>query len=140
MIEILLNEAISGRIFPTIIFGCGLLEILMAFASISLKKYIPWPEFVTVPVTFFEALVATLMLTKGPAEIFRVSQKMLTNMRKDIAMNQTQLKSRKREMFSCRPLRVKFGVNFIEPLTPLVIQNFCLSQFANVVLLSRSRL
>lgn len=43
----------------------------------------------------------------------------------------------KRICRSLAPLRIQFGNNFVEQLTPLVLQEFCIRQTASLLLLSR---
>lgn len=38
---------------------------------------------------------------------------------------------------SCRPLRLEFGDNFVDILTPLVIQEYCVRQTASMLILVR---
>ncbi|OXA47974.1 hypothetical protein Fcan01_17295 [Folsomia candida] len=44
-----------------------------------------------------------------------------------------------REIRACGALKIKFGSNFIDNGTPLVIQNFCLNQTVNLLLISSGR-
>lgn len=45
--------------------------------------------------------------------------------------------TRKRVCRSLPPLKVQFGNNFVEPLTPLVVQEFCIRQTTSLLLMSK---
>lgn len=64
---------------------------------------------------------------------------------RDLLTSLKQLKLEKRsklmrkELQACNTLRIKFGSNFIDNGTPLVMQDVCINQIMSLVLLKRSR-
>lgn len=128
--EKLLNSCIQGRICPAVVSACPIIEILGGFACIRLRQVLNPLEF-----AFFamETLIVTVygfVLISGAGKIYTGSLKWLRDCR---AGNEND-RIKRRLLASLTPLKVRFGQNFVDGFTPLILQQFCTVQLANLLL------
>lgn len=76
-------------------------------------------------------MVSNLVIFGGAGTIFSSSAKWLK-----VVQNQQRNDFRRRVVKSMRPLRIYFGSNYVDNLTTLVIQHFCMIQTMNLLLLA----
>ena len=131
MVEILLNDAVRERILPAMIsVGC-ILEIYSSFMLVCMRESFPWPDFAIIPLGLWNGIGTLALITKGPAEIYRISKQRLQKLGLENV-------NKGRSLRSCRPLRTKFAMNFIDELITLTIQDFCWTQTVSLIILFNS--
>lgn len=128
--EKLFNSCVQGRIFPLIISVCPVVEIIGGFACIRLREGMNLLQFLFIVMETLIVTGFTLVASSGAGKIYTGTVKWLRDCKagEDKRLNNKILAS-------LTPLRVRFGQNFVDGLTPLVLQRFCTIQMADLLLL-----
>ncbi|OXA56473.1 hypothetical protein Fcan01_08673 [Folsomia candida] len=134
ILEAQLNDYVRLRVMPAFISLVPVIEVLSLFVIIKLHGQVPLPGFLLFPqgfITTGSALivyetVAAILNTKSAQTIGKWGQQEIY-----------RGKVKRREVRSLRSLMVKFGANYIDKGTPLVTQNFCVSQTVSMLLMKR---
>jgi hypothetical protein len=137
MLEIRLNFTFQPYFLPVTLFILLLTLILFSLILIlSLDKDKLWqnPGVVVIPVlAWLNAVPSYLVIGTLSGLVNRDSKKMIeffgSSLRKGSKLG--------KRVAALSELRVKFGDNFINIQTPLVMLNFCLVQIANSLILAR---
>ncbi|OXA47361.1 hypothetical protein Fcan01_17728 [Folsomia candida] len=133
LLEIGLNDAIKGQIVPAMIGVCPWLQVFSLFVSINFYREIPLPGYAVFPMLFVDALLCNLIIGTLAGQI-NLTERVLADMKRQLKRYAVRSWYRK-ELLACAPLRIKFGQNFIDKGTPLVIEDFCFDQTVNLILL-----
>lgn len=128
--EKLFNSCIQGRIFPIFVTVCPVVEILGGFACVRL--HLGMNSFEVAFILMETGLVTgfTLVFFSGAGKIYTGSVSWL----RDCKVGEN-CKVNRKLLASLTPLKFRFGQNFVDGLTPLVLQQFCIIQMANLLLL-----
>lgn len=130
ILEVHLNNYGRIRIVPAFMSGVPFIEILSLFVIIKLHDQIPFPGFLIFPEGFITAFTSIM--------VFETIAAVLNTKSIGVIAAWSQLstgKVRRKEVRSLRPLMVKFGQNYIDRGTPLVSQDFCISQTVSLLLM-----
>lgn len=130
VIERLFNSCVGPKIFPLIAFFAPMIQIISVFICIQLHDTLPSSQLMIVAVVAVNVPMLDLLFFTGAQKIHTESQKWLKEMGR-IDGN----KMNRRKLRSMAPLRIWFGNNYVDYLTPLVIQQFCSIQTMNLLLL-----
>lgn len=118
----------QARIFPAIMSVSPVLEVLGGFACIRLLQGMN-------PLVFSFIGMETLMVTLFTLTLFAGAGKISAQWLRDCKAG-ANMRCRSRKMLvSLKPLKVKFGQNFVDGLTPFVVQQFSTDQLVNLFLL-----
>lgn len=129
------NECISnGESRP----NYGLWGAVTPNSDITMHREIPMPVFLIFPVILVDASVNNILVFTLASWVFNSSVKYLKGVEKMTLQFRSQSLIRK-QLKSCGTLKIKFGSNFIDNGTPLVIQNFCLNQTMSIILIHKRR-
>ncbi|OXA44229.1 hypothetical protein Fcan01_20874 [Folsomia candida] len=133
VLESVLNASIRFRIFPTVLFLAPTMEILATFACIKYHDAMGGMQIqlLLIVLLALNATVLNVLYCTGAGIVCRKSGEYLRDMK-----GRVKRKVEKKLLKSYAPLKVRFGSNFMDELTPLVIQQFCSAQTANLLLLS----
>lgn len=130
--ESLLNSTVRYRVWPALTAYLPALHVLGAVACIKFHKHLALPNFVFVISVSIIVAVTELIFYTGCSKIYGNSLSWLSCVKSGgMKMNKVERKM----VRSMQPLRIWFGSNFVDELTPLVIQNFCTDQTVSVLLL-----
>ncbi len=125
-----LNSCIRSFIFPSIAFVVPCTQIVAAFAICRLHNSMETSMLIFLMVVFSETFCINILLFSGAKKAHIQSEKWLLKMwelnRKD--------KIQRRVVKSMLPLRMWFGSNWVDRMTPMVIQQFCSIQTSNLLL------
>lgn len=86
-------------------------------------------------VFMIDCVVFSVCAPRGAAEIYIVSSKWKQNWLERARVSKREMKLVKKELRSIRKLRVQVSDNFVDTLTPLVVQHFCLEKTATIFIL-----
>lgn len=128
------NSSYRGRILLISIFAIPMLQILSGFGVITLFHNANLFQIFTFLVTYLDAVVFGLAISTFASTIYVKSEGWIRNVKPRSGKNARYLR---RVHKSFRPLRLELGNNFVDGMTPLVMQEFCISQTASLVLLDR---
>lgn len=96
------------------------------------------PGFLVFPMILFDAVIVNMLTITLASNVHKESVKLLRVMAKN-AIGQGQYAVTKRQLRACTLLKIKFGSNFIDRGTPLVIQTFCLNQTVSLGLIRSNK-
>lgn len=131
VLEAIVNAAIRVKIFPRVLALCPLHEILATFAVIKYYKVLGGTPLIFLVFMALDCKLVDAIYCIGAGLAHRKSCKYLYDVK-----SRVKGKVGVRMLKSCPTLKVRFGNNFIDEVTPLVIQHFCSVQTANLLLLS----
>lgn len=143
IMEKLLNAFLMVRIVPVMVAGMPGLQILTQYVCIKMHEEISMPGFLIFPLVFGDSTVNNVLVFTLASWINNISAKVLMqlgNKMVNLDASRMGLSILRRKIKACTVLKIKFGSNFIDRGTPLVIQNFCLNQTMTLILIKSSRL
>ncbi|OXA44827.1 hypothetical protein Fcan01_20722 [Folsomia candida] len=132
VLEKLLNACTHKQIFLTAALIMPATQIIISFVAIKVLHLGHNWLAVALMWVYVMALGFTLLAFSAAAKLYGVSQKWITDC-KGTEKNKCSRKFHR----SLRPLRLEFGNNFVEVLTPLVVQEFCLNQTVSFLLATK---
>lgn len=132
------NAALMGRVVPALMLCAPSIQIIGMYVCINLREEIPMPGFLIFPLMGLDCGVCNVMVITMASWIHNVSIKVLSALnRRAGQMQKIDRGISRRQVSSSYALKVKFGSNFMDRGTPLVIQNFCLTQTMSLILIQR---
>lgn len=131
ILEKLVNACVRYRIFPIVAMGCPIVEIVGCSVIIKLHSTLEMSQLVSLMILFFYCTIYNVLFINAAGIIHSKSVAWLVEANKGCWRN----KILRREIQSTMPLRLWFGANFVDGLTTLVIQNFCVNQTISLLLL-----
>lgn len=130
VLETILNASVRRRIFPAVlVLGPGM-QIVSMFAYIKYHDVMKGSQLVFFLLLALDPTILNVMYCTGAGMVYGKSCKYLMGMK-----GKVKGKAEMKLLKSYAPLKVRFGGNFMDQLTPLVIQEFCSVQTANLLLL-----
>lgn len=131
--ETALNSATAGRIFKTIALVFPFNQIEISFTCIKLHQSgdVNLGKLAFFLLTYLDFLAFCLLVFTATAKINTLSKKRISQFGRKI-----KSKVDKKVMRGMSPLRIKFGDNFVEAITPLIIQEFCIRQLISLLIVS----
>lgn len=123
--EKLLNYCTKGRLFlimALVMPGVQILLCYTAMQAVHSEQISKFVAFLFVQ-TYLTILTFSIFLFSATAQINNVSTKWILECK---TLGRTRLEMRMQK--SLTSLRLEFGNNFVEALTPLVVQDFCVRQ------------
>lgn len=130
VLESILNSCIRRTLLPTVLIVCPSMQILTTFVFIKYNDTMSSSQMIFVSLFAVDTFVLNVLYSTGAGVIYRKSKVYLEGLR-----DQVKAKFEKRLLKSYVSLKVKFGTNFIDESTTLVIQHFCSTETANLLLL-----
>lgn len=127
------NSSYRGRILLIFIFAVPSFQILSGFGLISLTHKAKLIQILAFLVTYVDVIVLGMAVLSFASFIFIKSEDWIKKMK-----GKKNSRYFRRVHKSFRPLRLEYGNNFVDRTTPLVIQEFCISQTASAVLLNKT--
>jgi hypothetical protein len=131
LFERLLNSCVRSNLFPIAAVVSPTVQILCAFALIHSHYLLGISELLFFGIFFFDSVMINVLFFTGAKQVFSNSGEWLDKMQRKHGKNKVQ----RRVLKSMLPLRVWFGSNWVDRMTPLVIQDFCSIQTVNLLLL-----
>lgn len=137
ILERILNKLLNFLIIPAVISFTPMAEIVTMYVSFTLYKEIPMPGFVLFPLLMVDVTVINVLTFMLAGWVNSTSKQVLGEYARD-----PQPFGRRHELTrtikSCSHLSIKFGSNFVDEGTSLVIQNFCLNQASSLILIRKN--
>ncbi|OXA48088.1 hypothetical protein Fcan01_17343 [Folsomia candida] len=130
------NSYPMNKIVPVMVFGVPSVEIITLFVSINFYHEIALPGFLVFPLIGLNAFLNNICVFTLASMVHNALEKALLALRKKMTnlhrgCNRSVIH---RQLKACSVLKVKFGSNYIDRGTPLVIQNFCINQTMSLTL------
>ncbi|OXA54522.1 hypothetical protein Fcan01_10598 [Folsomia candida] len=129
VLEKILNSALRERILPAIILVLPVSQILSCLVFVILLKDSKVISSAMFFIFYLECLGVTMLILSFAANMFVKTGKWVSQ------LSPGQSKTHRRIVKSLQPVKVQFGNNFVDALTPLVFQQFCATQTASLLVL-----
>ncbi len=132
LVEKQMNATLAPFFTPGSLTFCSIGIIFTLYVVIKLHVNIPMPGF-----AFFPMLLTDILLVVGVdfaslGKMYGASKSFVEPARK--LTNSTKLV--RRSAMALQPLKIRFGMNFIDELTALTILDFCLNQTVSLILMT----
>lgn len=131
ILEAQLNDYSRIRVLPAFMSGGPFVEVLSLFVLIKLHDQIPLPGVVLFLEGFITAASALIVYETVAAIVNTKSVRIIGAWKGQFCRS----KIKRREVTSLKPLMIKFGSSFIDKGTPLITQNFCITQTVSMLLM-----
>ncbi|OXA49897.1 hypothetical protein Fcan01_15891 [Folsomia candida] len=131
------NSFVMDKILPCVIICVPALEIVALFVCVNLHQDISGLGFLLFPLVAFDAAMIIILVFPLASWVYKESKETIRDISSKVIFLDNKALTR-RQIRSFIPLRVKFGSNFIDRTTALVIQNFVLNRTMTLTLI-RSR-
>ncbi|OXA54008.1 hypothetical protein Fcan01_11609 [Folsomia candida] len=129
------NAFLTKIIIPTVITCIPAIQIFGLFVCITLHENIPLPGFAIFPLLGVLAGINNILVISLASMVNVSSERVLVTLTKKIVSSEVKKRGLlRRELRSCGALKIKFGSNFIDKGTPLIMQNFCIHQTVSLCL------
>lgn len=129
--EKIVNSCVKDRIFLTLALVGPLLQVLVGFSIIKIGHF-PNPVIIIgLLIIYVAILTMTMSYFSVAAHLNRISIGWM-NRQKEICVR----KEDRKRLRATTSIRVEFGNNFVEALTPLVVQEFCIHNTVSLLLLT----
>ncbi|OXA40373.1 putative AC9 transposase [Folsomia candida] len=130
ILEVVLNFAIRDKVFPTFLVSCPSMQILATFVCIKYHDGMAGTHLIFLALLSLDTEVLNVIYCTAAGVVYEKSETYLKGLK-----GLVRGKEERKMLKSYTPLRVRFGSNFMDRLTPLVIQQFCAIQTMNLLLL-----
>lgn len=129
VLEKWINSCMRRRVFLTIAFVVPNVQLLFGFMSIKVlnSEDDDMSRKAMLPYLYWTLMMFTMLTFTSAAKVNTLSKSWLKKLKLDRTHDRKVLKS-------LMPLKLEFGNNFVERLTPLVIQEFCVTQMTSLLM------
>ncbi|OXA54829.1 GTPase Obg [Folsomia candida] len=135
ILEKLFNNFLMDRIVPGMLLLMPALQVLTQYVSVMMHEDIPMPLFLVFPIIWLNTVTNNILIFTLASWVNNTSTKVLKEQRSSIVKQGFGAK-RSTQVKACTVLKIKFGSNFLDRGTPLVIQDFCLNTTLSLILIS----
>ncbi|OXA53690.1 hypothetical protein Fcan01_10450 [Folsomia candida] len=129
--EKVLNSCTKGRIFPVTMWIIPCVQIGLGIINIKLGQSndVDKLRMLVFSGAYLVLLIFTMTTFSAAGEVNSVSKMWIQQCNRTVRTKGDKLLKK-----SLQPLKIQFGSNFAEALTPLVVQGFCISQTASALM------
>lgn len=133
VLEKLVNSCVRYRIFSIVAMASPILQVFAGFALVKHHSSLELSHLVFLGMeVFMSFFFGNIVIFGGAGAIFGKSKGLLVKE----ANRCRSHKILRREIQALMPLKIWLGSNFVDVLTPIVIQHFCIVQTMNLLLLT----
>jgi len=130
------NDCTRFQATPALMVSNPAIQIFSGFVTVKLHNEIPMPGFLYFPVQFVDCCVLGIGILTVASYPWEKSKYMIMTLKQlKAAGNNEYTRKMLRSLF---PIKVMFGNgnNFIDKLTPLIMQDFVINQTVSLLLLT----
>ncbi|OXA48831.1 hypothetical protein Fcan01_16502 [Folsomia candida] len=141
ILEKMFNGFLMVYLIPVYMLLLPTLQILTQYVSLMMHDEIPMPSFLIFPLVWLNVFVNNIFVITLASWVNNVSTMTFKEQVRAIVHSGvgTRRSALRKGATACAVLKIKFGSNFIDSATPLVIQNFCLAQTVTLILIGGSK-
>ncbi|OXA43101.1 hypothetical protein Fcan01_22054 [Folsomia candida] len=129
------NDFLMYRMMPALLACAPGVQVIVQYVCINHHNDIQMPGFLVFPLIGWNAGINNFLVYTLASGINIASETALQGMKNKVVGLRGQ-KLIRRQLRACSLLKVKFGSNFIDRGTPLVIQDFCINQTVSLTLIN----
>lgn len=125
------------KVVPVCVFLVPMLESFCLFVCIKLHGETPYPGFVLFPILVVDTVIHNMFVFTVASWVHNESHEVLHRLAKQsVVLGRKEKGVDKRMIKASTVFRVKVGSsNYVDKGTPLVMQDFCMNQTVNLILL-----
>lgn len=124
------NFIYKAKTLPVSVFATPLIQILSGFTFVVLLHNANLFQLAIFLVIYLGSMMFSMIVLSSAASIYVKTEEWIN----DLKLGKNKYFRRVHKSF--RPLRLEFDNNYVDRLTPLVIQEFCMTQTASLLLLT----
>lgn len=129
------NDCVGVVIFPVFAIGFVAIQFFALYVCIKMHESMSVVSLGFFFLCYVDASALQYTILTTGSRIFVLSSEMLLSLRDISARNHTSREMRK-TLKAFLPLQIKFGVNFVDNATPLVVQDMCIRQLTSSLLVT----
>ncbi len=130
------NDCNQYRMFPSTALGTPIIAFFALYVAIRLHTSLSLIEVGFFAFIYFNVTVFYLTIFVSAANLYIKSVVVLILWKREMArMAMPANKTEKRILKAMQPLKIRFGINFVDNHTPLVVQDFSMRQMASLLLI-----
>jgi hypothetical protein len=134
VLEIIFNNYLKNRITPLVLTFVPLLQMFSQYLWIKYHDNFPPPVLLLFIIVSIDSLVANVFISTLASWVLTNSESVVNLLRMK-AVGLVRKSLLRKQIKSYPLLKIKFGSNFVDRLTPFVIQSTILSQTASLLLI-----
>jgi len=145
ILEKQINVCFRHSYFPLFLSGMTALLVFCMHSCVKLPGKIPMPGFSYFPLVVVNGVVSLLVMNTKAANVYEHSLELIKALKSPppahvVGNSSAQLCIRRKHWTikmaeSLRPLKVHFGMNFVDKVTPLLMINFSVNQVVSLLLI-----
>jgi hypothetical protein len=128
------NDSSRRQVSPALLAGNPAIQIFSCFVCIKLHGEIPMPGFAYFPIQFLDCCIMGIGMFTVASHPWTKSNSLIRLWKQNDSKKND--KCMRKALKSLSNLKVMFGNNFVDELTPLVIQDFVVNQTVSLLLLT----
>jgi hypothetical protein len=137
IIERYFNNFLQNGLAPAMVIIVPCIQITGQYVCIKLHSQIPMPGFLLFPLILFDAGLHNIVVFSMASSIHNASTETLATWKR---IHGGKKKSWERKQIkACSAMKVKFGSNYMDRSTALVIQNFCMTTTMSLLLIKSTK-
>lgn len=133
------NASIRDVIFPTIVLFLPMAQTLTGTTLLTAGTQVPISQIIFFGLVYTVGILVNVAATSAAAQIYISSKRAVQEVR--ISVERVSDKKTPKYMTrltrSLWPIRLEFGYNFVDEMTPLVVQEYCQRQLVTLALVSK---
>ncbi|OXA61760.1 hypothetical protein Fcan01_00411 [Folsomia candida] len=133
------NSFLRDRILPSMILCVPGIQIITQYVTLNHHSDIAMPGFLVFPLIAVNTGMTNVLAFTLAAFVNSASEKVMETLGKKASLLPGKKSLIKRRIRGCSVLKVKFGSNFIDRGTPLVMQTFCINQTVSLTLIKQGK-
>lgn len=134
VLERILNASLKGRLVPCFVLGVSIAECFAGSVLLSMSDQLGKVERYFFVLIYFQTGLCVRTLLTIMSYVF------IKSTRYKKALHRSAVKKvERKELMSWKPLRVEFGQNFVDELTPLVVEENVINQTISFAVMYRNK-
>ncbi|OXA61761.1 hypothetical protein Fcan01_00410 [Folsomia candida] len=139
ILEKLYNSFLRDRILPSLMLCVPGLQVITQYVTINHYSDIAMPGFLAFPMIAVNCVVTNVLAFTLASFVNSASEEVMKSLGRKMRGFSGKKALIKRQIRGCAVLKVKFGSNFIDRGTPLVVQTFCINQTVSLTLIKQGK-
>lgn len=131
ILEVLISDYSRTRLLPCTLGVAPIVEVLGLFTIIKFHDRIPFPGILIFPIGCMTALTGLASLETMSGSVVIRSEEAISTWKKEAGSNPL----RRRKLRSLQSMKIRFGNNYLDRLTALITQDFCLNQTVSLLIM-----
>ncbi|XP_035702047.1 uncharacterized protein LOC118433837 [Folsomia candida] len=139
ILQTLMNSFLRDRLLPVMMLFVPGIQVIAQYVTIDHHSDITMPGFLIFPLIGLNCGANNVLAFTLASFVNSGSEKVMATLRKKSSQLRGKKALMKRQLRGCTALQVKFGSNYIDRGTPLVVQTFCINQTASLTLIKEGK-